>query len=697
MPPSLSRRHLLATALLAGGLSACGGGSDTNPHRTTLMVYLLGSDLESQGSAGTRNLLEMLAAQGSATTRIVITTGGADKVDPKGLVTSWKTVKRFELADGKLKELADLGARNMNEGRTLQDFVTWAVRAYPAERTMLMMWDHGSGYGGFGHDENFPDGPRLMSMPVMAAALQGAQAATGVTLDYLGFDACLMATVEVAKILQPCAHYLGASQELEPGSGWDWKAVVETASRQPALSLPEFGQVVATAFRDKQLRALPPGSIAPLLLDATTFSIIDMARIPTLLERLDQWARAVHAYYDSGTQSAKAGGTLFWPPQLRPPRPMAKAAGDTAPAPTDTATDATVERWKQVAMARLRTFTFGDSPAGKEDLDLIDLRQFAALLAADGIATTAQAALDQALQDAIVVNVTGPQAQSAHGLSIFFPLRPRSALHRSVYQPFAMPAGYLGLIERHTQQAQQAPSAVHVAPLQMRSSSVLMADISSQYGVRLADLLQVQPVSGHGANVVKVTGTTPLISAIHRDIGQGNGRVFYDLEEWFQLGGQPLLLYTLSHQVDADGELDALLLGAPVRLQSRHNQNAARIVLLMLRCESNPSTGDLEGEIIGARDIDFADADAPPDRVDRDIYEGDIVEPIHILYDVQKQTPVQEPGGGLAIAFGAPVTMRLDSALRPAPLAAGEHTLILSVTDLAGGMGFSQPLSFTMD
>lgn len=128
-------------------------------------------------------------------------------------------------------------------------------------------------------------------------------------------------------------------------------------------------------------------------------------------------------------------------------------------------------------MTRLRTMAFGARPDIKDELDLIDLRQFAALLAADGIAATAQAALDQALQDAIVFNATGPQAQSAHGLSIFFPMRPPSAEHRSVYQPFAMPAGYLELIERHTQQAQQAPSAIHVTPLQMRSSSILMGEV----------------------------------------------------------------------------------------------------------------------------------------------------------------------------------------------------------------------------
>lgn len=687
---TISRRHMLGTAaaLLAGGLAACGGGNDdSRPHRTTLMVYLLGSNLESENNQGTSNLLEMLAAQGSAHTRIVITTGGANKVDPKGLVSSWKTVKRFELADGQLKELADLGRLNMDDGHTLQDFVTWAVRSYPAERTMLMLWDHGGGYLGYGSDENFagPGDAGIMRLPVMAAALQGAQAATGITLDYLGFDACLMATVEVAKILQPYARYLGASQELEPGSGWDWKAVVETAARQPAPSLPEFGQIVATAYRDKQQRAGSP-------IEMATFSIIDMGRIPALLERLDQWASAVLAHYDGSTPRAKAGGTIFWPPQFHPHRPMEKAARDTAPAPAEVPGDAAIERWKQVAMARLRTIAFGGNPAGKDTLDLIDLRQFSALLAADGIAVTAQAALDQALQAAIVFNITAPRMRNAHGLSICFPMRQHNAQQHSLYQPFAMPAGYLKLMERHTQQAQQTPSAIHVAPLEVLSGTVLMSEISSQYGVQLADLMQVQPVS---SSVVKVTGTTPIVSA-ESEIGKGNGRVFYDTDSWFQLGGQPLLLYTLSQHMDDDGELDAVLLGAPVRLTSAQGADA-RIVLLLLNCTPAPDTEELSGEIIGARDIDFADPDAPPDRVDRDIYEGDIVEPIHILYDVEKQAPVQESDGGLAITFGTPVTMRLDSALRSEPLASGSHTLILSVTDLAGAAGFSPPLSYAKD
>ena len=378
---------------------------------------------------------------------------------------------------------------------------------------------------------------------------------------------------------------------------------------------------------------------------------------------------------------------------FQPPRPITKVAR-TAPAAAAAAAvaeDGTVERWKQIAMARLGTLAFGAMPSYKDDLDLVDLGQFAALLGDQGIAVGSQAALQQALQGAVLFNITGSLARSATGLSIFFPLGERTARLRALYDTFGMPAGYMGLVNRHTQQAQQMPSVINVAPLQAYGV-LINGEIASRYGVQRADLMQVQPAS---TNVVKVTDTTPIFSG-QSELSKGYGTVYFSTEAWWQLDGQPLLLYTLSLQTDDDGDLGALLLGAPVRLQSRTGGSAARIVLLLIQCEFDPDTQELEGTIIGARDIDLDDPDEQPDRVDHHLYAGDTVEPLHLLYDVTTQEPVQEPGGGLAITFGRPITLTPDSALRSEPLAAGTHTLILSVTDLADGVGFSQPLNVTM-
>ena len=44
----------------------------------------------------------------------------------------------------------------------------------------------------------------------------------GQPFELIGFDACLMASVEMASVASPYAKYMVASEEVEPGSGWDY-------------------------------------------------------------------------------------------------------------------------------------------------------------------------------------------------------------------------------------------------------------------------------------------------------------------------------------------------------------------------------------------------------------------------------------------------------------------------------------------
>ena len=46
------------------------------------------------------------------------------------------------------EELADLGEVNMSDGKTLVDFVTWAMENYPADKYALILSDHGMGWPG---------------------------------------------------------------------------------------------------------------------------------------------------------------------------------------------------------------------------------------------------------------------------------------------------------------------------------------------------------------------------------------------------------------------------------------------------------------------------------------------------------------------------------------------------------------------
>ncbi|MDD3293577.1 MAG: hypothetical protein PHG20_02700, partial [Geobacteraceae bacterium] len=62
-------------------LYGCGGGSsDQQPTgKTTVLVYMVGSNLESDGNLGTENIEEMEAIGSSDKVKVIVTTGGADK------------------------------------------------------------------------------------------------------------------------------------------------------------------------------------------------------------------------------------------------------------------------------------------------------------------------------------------------------------------------------------------------------------------------------------------------------------------------------------------------------------------------------------------------------------------------------------------------------------------------------------------
>ena len=188
-----------------------GNGRDT----ATIMVYMCGTDLESRSGMGTSDLQEMLAADLGQNINLLVYTGGC-KGWKNNLVSSSNN-QIWQVRDGGMVCLQkDLGSVPMTDPDTLTGYIQWCAKNYPADRYELIFWDHGGGsISGYGYDEKFASSGS-MGLAGINTALKNA----GVTFDFIGFDACLMATAETALMLTPYADYLIASEETEPGVGW---------------------------------------------------------------------------------------------------------------------------------------------------------------------------------------------------------------------------------------------------------------------------------------------------------------------------------------------------------------------------------------------------------------------------------------------------------------------------------------------
>lgn len=253
-----------------------GNGEDT----VTVMLYMCGSDLESDGGAATADINEILYANLQQQVNVIIETGGASEW--QNSIIDADTNQRWLATSGGLELLDDAGQQDMTDPDTLSSFIQFCSENYPANRNVLVLWDHGGGtLGGYGSDEHFPEG--TMSLAQIDQALTDA----GQVFDWIGFDCCMMGTVETAFVAEKHADYLIASQRSEPGGGWYYTDWLNSLSENPSLSSSEVGQIIVDSF----IREEKDGDYG----DELTLSMIDLTAFSPFMDTLYAYLASVNA------------------------------------------------------------------------------------------------------------------------------------------------------------------------------------------------------------------------------------------------------------------------------------------------------------------------------------------------------------------------------------------------------------------
>lgn len=358
-----------------------GGGQD----EMTILVYLCGTDLESRSKMATSDLQEMLDADLSDKVNLIVYTGGCRQWQNNVLSSRTNQIWKIE-DDGLLPLEENLGSQSMTDPDTLAYFIRWGATNYPANRMALIFWDHGGGsVSGFGYDEKFASSGSMDLAEIDQALTLG-----GVKFDFVGFDACLMATTETALMLTKHADYLIASEETEPGIGWyytDWLSKLSDNTSLPTL---QIGKEIIDDFVDTCATKCPGQS--------TTLSIIDLAEA-----------------------------------ELTVPQALA----DFSTATCDLIRN---ENYAQVSNARSGSREFGSS-SRIDQVDLVHL--------ARNMGTAEGEALAEALLGAVKYNRTSSNMTNSYGLSIYFPFRKASLVDEAVdtYEQIGMDEEYLRCIQ----------------------------------------------------------------------------------------------------------------------------------------------------------------------------------------------------------------------------------------------------------
>jgi len=168
-----------------------------------------------------------------------------DHVGPINNIPDFTTAKTFLVGKSKLESVVDKGEINMDLSKTLEDFIKEGIAKYPADNYMLTMSDHGGGLtGGFGGDPG--PGPGTMTIAKLVEGLKKGLGSNKLAL--MGFDACLMQHYSVARAVAPYTKYFIASEELEPGHGWDYTVLKDVFKSPQTKTVPQIGEVLINGF-----------------------------------------------------------------------------------------------------------------------------------------------------------------------------------------------------------------------------------------------------------------------------------------------------------------------------------------------------------------------------------------------------------------------------------------------------------------
>ncbi len=356
----------------------------------TVMVYLCGTDLESDGSYAVHDIKEMIKASTTENVRFVVETGGTQYWN--GYNISSDNIGRYEICGGKIKLVDQTENANMGRPKTLADFLSWGVETYPAEKMGLIMWNHGGGsITGVCFDEN--NSFDSLSLPEIDIALSSVYDSMTDKFEFIGFDACLMATVETANILVPHAKYMIASEETEPGYGWDYTTIGKYLSKNPQCSGADIGKVIADSFYTSCKEIYQE--------DSCTMSVTDLSKIDSLIQAIN-------------TEAAK----------------MNEAATDNA-------------MLSEMARNITNAKNYGGNNRSEGYTNMIDLGSlFESALGSETVTA--------ALKETVVHNLYGADQKGSTGLSTYYPLSISGSQELVMFKEICVSPYYMSFVDRLT-------------------------------------------------------------------------------------------------------------------------------------------------------------------------------------------------------------------------------------------------------
>ncbi len=187
---------------------------DKNISRT-IMIYMVGADLESKSSLATTDLNSIdYKLMDNKNIKVVLIAGGSIKWNNSYISEDETSI--FELKENGFQKVKTQNIKNMGDENVFKEYLDYVYDNYKTDKYDLVFWNHGGAIYGSEMDEISED---VLSLDEMKNGLKNSKFSSN-KLETIIFRTCLNGTLEVADTLSNYSNYLVASEEITYGSSF---------------------------------------------------------------------------------------------------------------------------------------------------------------------------------------------------------------------------------------------------------------------------------------------------------------------------------------------------------------------------------------------------------------------------------------------------------------------------------------------
>lgn len=264
--------------------------NNSNKKDRTFMIYMVGSDLESKSKQGTFSISDIVGENIDLdNNNILLMVGGAEKwhnfveADEIGI---------YELTSEGFKKTKKMPIESMGSSNTLEKFLYYSYKEYPADNYDMIFWNHGLGAIGIEQDELSKD---FLTISELNSAFKNSPF-NNKKLELTIFYNCLASNIHIANIMKDYSNYMVASEEV-----FYLSKVLNRLNFLENVAPDDTAYDIGYLFVEQSDKVVKEYNDSHTKKIDSTLAILDLTKIDSLNTKLNEFIKKIDIqknYYD---------------------------------------------------------------------------------------------------------------------------------------------------------------------------------------------------------------------------------------------------------------------------------------------------------------------------------------------------------------------------------------------------------------